>query len=259
MTNTNQSRPAPSDNYQYIVRAAAMPRCDEIQLKQWLECKDFILCAKAHSIGVLPVNADSLRHFKAVAQCAFSVPHYENEKIVSEIAPSIAFVFKASNAMADAAAKVEEKIEPALEQLQVTPLGNKRDVLRHMQIIPTTVAAAYLGVSERSLHAWKKKEAVFGVEYAGSHCYSLEELKMIGNNRFWIYDSNFEEIRITASDDDKSMDEVVMVDYDVAAAFTDLTYDELHKHLPRNQPYKRPYRLSDLEKIRVAKLNGLQQ
>lgn len=227
------------------------------QLQEWLECQDFIVSAKAHSAGMLPVNVDSLRHFGVAAQYAFSVAHYNNEMIAKEMAPAFVSIFKASEVLENAAEKVAKKVKPALEQLRAVLIQDKREVMRYMQIIPAAIAAAYVGVSEHALNQWNNYAQVFGASYAGSHCYSLEEAKMIANNRKWIYNTvDSDDFRITAPNDEKSLDEVVMVDCDVASAFTGLTHSELRYQLPRNQLAKRPYRLSDLEKIRVAKLNG---
>jgi hypothetical protein len=226
-------------------------------LKEWLECQDFILAAKAHQMGMLPVNAATLRHFPIVAQHAVSIPHLENELIFNEIQPALIGIFAAGAAIEDAAVKVSEKIKPVLKQLQDTSIRNKRDVLRYAQIIPTAIAAAYVGVSEHALKEWASLYQVFGSRYAGARSYSLAELNIIAENRFWICSEILAcAPRSTTPDDDKVQDEVTMVDYDIAAAFTNLSYSEVVKQLPPNQLYNRPFRLSDLEKIRVAKLNA---
>lgn len=224
---------------------------------EWLECQDFILSAKAESIGMLPVNVASLRHFKAVSQDAFSVSHFKNKMIFDELAPAYGLMFKGSHAMKVAAQNVIQKIKSPLQQLPETPLANKREVLRYAQIIPSAIAAAYVGVSEHALKKWASMYKVFGKRYAGGYSYSLAELKIIAENRPWIYSEIlFSKARSTAPDDEKLLDEVTIVDYDVAAAFTDLSYEEVLKHVPPNQMYNRLFRLSDLEKIRVAKLNA---
>lgn len=226
-------------------------------LKEWLECQDFILAAKAHQVGLLPVHTDSLLHFPAAAQYAVSIPHHMNELITSEMEPAFRFIFKASDVMKEVAAKICDKINPVLVQLREASLHEKREVLRYAQIIPTAIAAAYVGVSEHALKEWASKNAALGTRYAGARSYSLAELKIIADNRFWIYSEILScPPRSTTPDDEKSFDEVVMVDYDVAAAFTGLSYNDLLKQVPRNQLYNRPFRMSDLEKIRVAKLNA---
>lgn len=226
-------------------------------LTEWLECQDFILTGKAHQMGTLPVNVNSLRHFPAFAQQAVLMPHWQNQLIAAEMTPSLFSIIKTSEAIEVAAVKVREKVKPVLVQLYQASIHDKREVLRYAQIIPSAIAAAYVGVSEHALKKWASECKVFGNRYAGAHSYSLAELKIIAENRLWIYNEIvFCEERSTAQDDEKSLDEVTMVDYDIAAAFTGLSYQELLKQVPPNQLYNRPYRLSDLEKIRVAKLNA---
>ncbi len=235
---------------------AALTEQFSVTNKEWLECQDFIIASKAHKVGWMPVNVDSLRHFKALAQDAFSVSHYKNDMIIDEIGAARCLIFKAAEIMEVAGEKISTKIKCPLEKLREVPPEDKRKVLRYAQIIPTAIAAAYIGVSDHALKVWSKYLQVFGANYAGGHCYSLVELKMIANNRSWIYcEIEADERRIIASDDEKSLDEVVTLDYDFAAAFTGMTNEELREHLPRNQLSKRPFRLSDLEKVRVAMLN----
>lgn len=229
------------------------------KLKEWLQCQDFILAAKAHSNGSLPVNADSLRHVGAIEQFAYSRPYVQGLEMPDDMISVFVAIFNDGETLESEAQEMAKKIKPASEQLREVSIHDKREVIRYMQIIPTAIAAAYIGVSEHALNEWNNRRKVFGANYAGGHCYSLEELKMISNNRDWIYNTvDSDDFRITAPDDEKSMDEVVMVDNTVASAFTDLSNVELYQQLPRNQLTKRPYRLSDLEKIRVAKLNGQQ-
>ncbi|MYN47441.1 hypothetical protein GTP23_20560 [Pseudoduganella sp. FT93W] len=236
---------------------AAVKEQFSVEKKEWLECQDFIIASNAQRIGWLPLNVNSLRHFKAFTCDAIYVTHLRNDMITSEMRAAYSLIHKASHIMKDAGAKICEKIKSPLEMLREAPLEDKREVLRYAQIIPTAIAAAYIGVSEHALSAWYKDLKVFGENYAGSHCYSLEELKMIASNRYWICSEIVpDDRRVTPSDDEKSLDEVVMLDYQFAAAFTDMTHEQMLEYLPRNQLSKRPYRLSDVEKIRIRKLNG---
>jgi hypothetical protein len=243
-------------DFSYLRAAAAKPHNKyAAQLQEWLESKDFILGLKGISLGRLPVITGTLRHFKLSVNEVITGQHYANETIREELIKYNTHWSKACGDAAGIAAEVGAKIKPAMAQLVDVPLEHKREVLRYMQIIPTPIAAAYLGVAEHALNESKDCYQTFGDLYAGDHCYSLEELKLIQNNCCWIrttiaVGSN----RATEADDEKSLDQVVMVDEEVAIAFTGMDHNELIEKLPRNPLWQRPYRLSDLEKIRIAKL-----
>lgn len=246
--------------FQHVPTVAALPEKKySNQLQKWLECQDFILSGKAHSLGMLPVNVNSLRHFDAVAQDAFSLPHYENKMIIDELNPAFISIFKASGTIESAGKKIGEKTETPLAKLRQVSPHDKREVLRYAQIIPTAIAAAYVGVSEHALKEWASRSAVFGRTYAYAHSYSMAELNIIANNRFWIYSEVLNCAPRSTIPDEKALDEIIMVDYDIAAAFTGLSNADLLKQVPPNQLYNRPFRLSDLEKIRVANLTAQQQ
>lgn len=161
--------------------------------------------------------------------------------------------------VADVARKLIAEDEKVIHQLHNAPLEFKREILCYLQIIPITISAAFLGMSEKNLADWQRYLSNFGQNYAGAHCFSLKELQIIGENRGQIPTGLVaDDVRDSSSVADAALDEVIMVEGEVAAAFTSMSSKELRTKLPRNPLMRRPYRLSDLEKIRVAKLNGEQ-
>lgn len=147
---------------------------------------------------------------------------------------------------------------PDLVKLLSVPLRDKRDVLRHMQIIPTPIAAAYLGMSEDDLNKSKNnKYFEFGSPYLGNHCYSLEELNLIANNIEMTEVRDFKRHHLIKDVAHNALDQVVMVDAVTACAFTNMPQEELVAKVPHTALQRRRYRLSDLEKVRIAKLASI--
>lgn len=205
----------------------------------------------------IPVNVSSLQHCKVSTNSAPQVLGNLNVGMRKLLQRCGEPVFHMSDDLLKLAEMAEASAKPGVEQLSDVSLREKREVLRYMQIIPTSIAAAYLGISETALNEWKGYYEAFGARYAGGHCYSLEELKLIANNRWWFYTCVVaHEIRVTDEGDEKTLDQVVMVDEKLAIALTDMARSELIEIMPRNPLLLRQYRLSDLEKFRIAKLNA---
>jgi hypothetical protein len=127
-----------------------------------------------------------------------------------------------------------------------------------MKIITTPVAAAYLGISEHMLNNLKARcDRQFGATYAGGYCYSLEELNMIAQNLGWACDWIYTKEPVHADVDSTVLDYAIQVDEATAMAITDMTAAELQGLLTQTEHTRRPYRLADLEKVRIAKLSTL--
>lgn len=149
-------------------------------------------------------------------------------------------------------------------KLKAAPAKEKRKVAEGMAIIPTPAAAAFLGIPEVRLREMKYK-AMFGDIYMGRQCFSMDELALLAINPGWL-----ERFWPSASADaivlpnPAALDEMTFVDEDFACAYTDLDIYNLAKQVtPSRRRYgtyndKHQFRLSDLEKIRVAKLNDQQ-
>lgn len=259
MSTNVASIPAVMAGFPVIKNAeAAFDKQDSAQLKEWLECQDFILVMKAIAVGHTDVRNESLRYLQGIANI-FSGEPIENEIVRVGLSLYIAEPKHPALAGEEVASIMSEMTIPVMEQLTQASLENKRAVLRYAKIIPSPIAAAYIGVSEHALNEWNNCHRLFGERYAGGHAYSLAEIQLIASNRFWMYsEMGADDTRSTESYDAKALDEVVLVDPEVAFAFTDASYGTLAAKLPFNQLIKRPFRLSDLEKIRVAKLNGQQ-
>lgn len=195
------------------------------QLKKWLKCQDYILGMQDFSMRATPMLSVEVHRLKTSG--------------------------------AEVAKQLIAEGEPAIDQLRRAPLEYKRAVLSYMHIIPVSIAAVFLGLSEKNLNDWQQCWSIFGKSYAGAHCYSLNELYVIANNRGQIFTGLVaEEVRDVSTVAHTALDEVVMVEEKVAAALANMSLDEIHDRLPRNALIRRPFRLSDLEKIRVAKLNA---
>lgn len=149
-----------------------------------------------------------------------------------------------------------------LTELKSAPLSHKRAVAKSMAIIPTAAAATFIGMPETRLREMKDK-ALFGDQYLGRQCFSEDEMVLLALNPGWAERfaprASTEEIVLP---DSSYLDAMIFVDEDFAAAYTDM---DVHEVLMQVTPTKRRYgtygrhrqiRLSDLEKIRVAKLNA---
>lgn len=160
---------------------------------------------------------------------------------------------------------IVEKHVPHDEQvakLKSVALKAKRNVLDTMAIIPTPTAAAYLGIPEVRLREMKYK-AMFGDVYMGRQCFSMDELALLAMNPGWVkyYTPVASEEQIVLPNP-AALYEMTFVDEDFACAYTDLDIYNLAKQAkPSQRRYgtyniKHQFRLSDLEKIRVAKLTA---
>lgn len=146
-------------------------------------------------------------------------------------------------------------------QMSKAPLEDKRAYLRTVQVISTTVAAAYLGITAGTLSKFTAAHRnAIGGRYARGSCLSMDEVFLIEQNPHWqageVSRKDASEVKAV---DDTTFDYLLFVDEDVACAFTDMEPSELRKAAKAGAQALRPYRLSDLEKIRVAKLNSQQQ
>lgn len=157
----------------------------------------------------------------------------------------------------------EDLIAP-VAQLRAAPAEDKRSVLRANHVVSVAVAAAYLGVTAAALHALTAIYTKFiGARYAGGYCLSIDEVFMIEKNMNWFdnmywYDGkSTATAQVTAKPDETAFDHLLYLDTEIACAYTDMTQIELSKAVRRSAQSRRPFRLSDLEKIRVAKLNAI--
>lgn len=151
-------------------------------------------------------------------------------------------------------------LEQKVDELEAATVENKRKVLQTIPIVIVPVAAMYLGVKEAEVHRFKYScKRLFGARYMGRQCYSMEELYLIAKNPEWMWKYTYAEMQ--AADelpDMTALDDFVFVDEDMACAYTNMSEDELRDSVRRSYRDFGSYRLSDLEKIRVAKLNGQQ-
>jgi hypothetical protein len=229
-------------------------------IQEWTECQDFILAMKGNSLGQLPINMNSLRHFKAEIHDVLTATTKCNNKIEQQL-------LKFNTHWVDVCRKAElmrnemaAQTTAPVAKLKTASLAEKREVMRYMHIIPPAVCAAILGTSEDAVNKMKDStdstcKPILGENYAGSHCYSMEELNLIANNLAWTYAPVYaNKHAIVELDDATALDQVVMVDIQTAMAMTDTTAGELTELAPPTLHSRRPYRLADLEKIRVAKL-----
>jgi hypothetical protein len=225
-------------------------------LQDWVECKDFMLGLSGIHRGQLPVDTSSIRHCKVSVENVFQTDNYTSEKIDVQLNASCKHWGDAINSAMPMREELQKQLCDDNVALQIAELSQKREILRYMKVISSPIAAAYLGMSEDSLNRLKNEEKnVFGGDYAGGYCYSMEELNLIARNHGWTnawsradYDHDVPHVEVT------SLDQVVMVDVCVAVAFTNMSPTELSESVPHTSHSYRPYRLADLEKIRMAKL-----
>lgn len=228
---------------------------------EWLECQDFILSIKAHRRCWDPVQLQSLPHFQAEIKPMVTKSKSANKTIEQQIDPFFYQYFNLSEGAMDMADAVAQQIPSALAQLKAASLGEKRQVLRYMHIVSPAVSAAFLGTSEDIANELKSSDS-FGVplgkNYAGSHSFSMAELELIADNTVWVECGDGISLKkAQAAYDETILDHVTLVDEETAIAFTNLSSDELHAAVPRTSHTRRPYRLADLEEIRVAKMKAL--
>jgi hypothetical protein len=225
------------------------------ELKDWLECKDFILAMQGVDLGTLPVNTSSLRHYDQAINSVFKL--YANSKIEKELKKIVKPWHEACDYALPMVVEIKKQILSGMAQLKKTPLAYKRDVLCHMHTVPTSISAAYLGVTEDDLNALKRHSR-FGEHFHGGHCYSMEELNLMARNMHWLG-----ERAAYAADHDHqipyvgpdALDQVVLVDEDLACAYTDMKPEVLTVQIPHSTLARRRYRLADLEKVRITKLS----
>lgn len=230
-------------------------------LQDWVECQDFMLCLSGIHLGQLPVDTSSIRHCKVSVEHVFQTDKYTSEKIDVQLNGTCNHWNDAINSAMPMRNELQKQLCQDNVALCLAKLDQKREILRYMKVIASPIAAAYLGMSEDSLNSLKNnKKNVFGSHYAGGYCYSMEELNLIARNHSWTdawsradYDHEIAEGEVT------SLDQVVMVDLHVAVAFTNMSPIELSESVPHTSHIYRQYRLSDLEKIRLAKLKAQQQ
>lgn len=160
-----------------------------------------------------------------------------------------------------AKANVAGNLIGSVEQLNAAPLQMKRAVLRSLPIITIPLACAYLGTVASTLHAFSDKTyQLIGGQYAGGYCLSIDELFLIAANPRWIPAITHwhKAPQVKCETDDTVFDSLLNVDENIACAFVDMTPTELRQLLRCGPHTRRPYRLLDLEKIRVSKLSAIQ-
>lgn len=146
-----------------------------------------------------------------------------------------------------------------VEELQAASLENKREILHAIPVVTMPVSAAFLGVNEANLRSLQHNcNGLFGAQYAGRQCYSAEELILFAKNQNWM------SVYTNAEPQEKDelppltmLDHLTFVDDDIAMAFTNLSYRELCNQVRESNRSHLPCRLSDLEKIRIAKLDAI--
>lgn len=256
--NTIVSMPAVMAGFPLIKNAeAAFDTNYSAKLKEWLECQDFILAMAGISMGYGDAILKHLRHLTIAVLNAYIATVVRNPKIRAFLPDFVNGPIWEEAAM-EWATDMKTQVQNAEALLQAVSLKEKREVMRYVKIIPTPVAAAYLGITEDMLNDMKASSRfAFGAYYAGGHCYSLEELNLIAQNLQWACSWVYEKVAAPLPDDSTVLDRVIMVDEYIATALTNTTAVELSKLLSTTEHTRRPYRLSDLEKIRVAKLNSI--
>lgn len=164
------------------------------------------------------------------------------------------------------AALTVSRLSPALvlarkiEELELASVESKREILRSIPTIIVPVAAMYLGVKEVDLHRFKYScKGLFGARYMNRQCYSMDELHLIAKNPEWMHEYTVAKVQDADELPDlTALDDCIFLDKDLACGFTNMSDDELRGMVRRSYRKYAPYRLSDLEKIRVAKLNSQQ-
>jgi hypothetical protein len=152
----------------------------------------------------------------------------------------------------------QQNLHAPIEQLRLAPTVNKRAVLRSIPIINIPVAAAYLGTTAAALHQFTSDHVnVIGASYAGGYCLSIDEVFMIEQHLHWLEgNARPGHSRCALQPDATVFDHFLYVDELVASFYTDVGMLEIRKGTSESAHVRRPYRLFDLEKIRVAKLNA---
>lgn len=138
-------------------------------------------------------------------------------------------------------------------ELSQAPLSVKRETLNAMAIVPVSVAASYLGVAKHTIYnlpyyagipPWDK--------YLGVQPMSINQIMLLAKNPEFCQRRHVE-IQPQACVD-TILDHLIMVSEETAQAYINAPYAELLALTKRTYIYRPRFRLSDLEKIRVAKL-----
>lgn len=227
-------------------------------LQEFLECLDFILAMICVRMGHSTCNFKSLRHFMISYSNGLFIAHRRNSKILTFLTSAYTpDPFYNLQTASDWAESMQSQIADIKLVLNRAGLADKREVLRYMKIITSPVAAAYLGITEKMLANLKNWESCnLGEQYAGGHCHSLEELNLIAKNLQWVCDWEYTNKPAHTAVDSSVLDYVIHVDEAIAMAITDTTAAELRGLVSMTENTRRPYRLADLEKVRVAKLHA---
>lgn len=142
-----------------------------------------------------------------------------------------------------------------VEQLRLASPTDKREVLRAVPLVSAPVAAAYLGITTGAMNEFAHNHfRVIGDSYAGGYCLSIDEIFLIEQNPHWLVGATSSDKVLDLEQANDAFDRLLYVSTDVACAFTDLPPFELSQAAHRSAQSRRPYRLSDLETIRIAQL-----
>lgn len=230
------------------------------ELREWLECQDFILAMKCVTMGYPDCSMKSLRHIAMCFEGSHILTHYTSAKIAAFLATfDTADVFDDLDTAKKWAESMQTRLASALSMLEQSSLQDKREVLRYLQIISTPVAAVFLGVTERALNSMKHNHrCILGAEYAGGYCYSLEELTLIAENLRWTCDWDYTKRPEMVSIDSAILDYAILVDEKTAVAITQEVPALLQKLVSTTEHLRRPYRLAELEQIRLVKVRAQQ-
>jgi hypothetical protein len=214
----------------------------------------------------LAVKAAAMNSYKELhAMAASLAKEADHSTIPEKIRTKVRTVIQISNEKAYRQLRSKTKLSmiPVNQQifaLRDVALVHKRKLMDAMPIIPVPVGAAFLGVAEADLHDINSQSrGAFGDMYMRRRCNSMNELLLIAQNPGWLpYRSDSSPALV--SPDSSVLDSVTYVDIRTAAAFINMELDEVSEKVQSNGRfsyfYGPTYRVSDLEKIRVAKLNA---
>lgn len=214
----------------------------------------------AHNAKLMSEYMDKMKALTPLKKMALD--YYEPlSKRKSYIETFNALEKEASAAMMVHSISPDWALKSNLDKLGAANTENKRTVLRTIPTIIVPVAAMYLGVPEVDLHRFKYScKGLFGARYMGRHSYSMDELHLIAQNPEWMTEYTFAKPQTAAELPAlTALDDFIFLDEEEACDFTDLSELGLREKVRRSYRNYSPYRLSDLEKIRIAKLNGQEQ
>jgi hypothetical protein len=149
------------------------------------------------------------------------------------------------------------KLTTRIQQLQAAPLANKHSMLRSVPLVSVPIGAAFLGINTSMLYKFTADFAgIIGDFYAGGYCLSIDEILMIEQNPQWCGAiTRVNEVTAKKPVDGRIFDHMLNVNECVACAFANMTPSELRSTVQQNSQTRRPFRLADLEKVRVEKLS----